>query len=89
MEKYLKVEIVNLGGGPNDAVVKDITNANAVPDDWEDARFDDEWQNGWTMLTGIDFPSPGCWEITGEYLGQILTFVVRTVDYSETRASSE
>jgi hypothetical protein len=43
----------------NDAVVKDITNANSVPEDWGKASFDDDWQDGWVMLTGIDFPSPG------------------------------
>ena len=31
---------------------------------------------GWTMLVGVGFPSPGCWEVTGEYRGQTLTFVV-------------
>jgi hypothetical protein len=31
---------------------------------------------GWTMLVGVEFPSDGCWEITGEYLGQRLSFVV-------------
>jgi hypothetical protein len=31
---------------------------------------------GWTMLVGMEFPSSGCWEITGEYLGQRLSFVV-------------
>jgi hypothetical protein len=89
MEQDLDVEIVNLNGGPNDAVVKDITNANSVPEDWEKAQFDDEWQDGWVMLTGIDFPSPGCWEITGEYLGQSLIFVVETVDHPERQAKSE
>ena len=81
MQTNLKVEITNLNGGPNDAVVKDVTTANSVPEDLEKAHFDDEWMDGWLMLTGIDFPSPGCWQITGEYLGQSLTFVVETVDY--------
>jgi len=31
---------------------------------------------GWTMLTGIDVPVPGCWELTGTYRGQSVTFVV-------------
>jgi hypothetical protein len=31
---------------------------------------------GWTMLVAVEFPSSGCWEITGEYLGQKLSFVV-------------
>lgn len=28
------------------------------------------------MLVGVDFPSLGCWEITGSYRGQQLSFVV-------------
>jgi hypothetical protein len=28
------------------------------------------------MLVAVEFPSSGCWEITGEYLGQKLGFVV-------------
>jgi hypothetical protein len=28
------------------------------------------------MLTGVYMPTPGCWEITGEYKGQKLRFVV-------------
>ncbi len=31
---------------------------------------------GWTILTGIDVPVPGCWELTGTYRGQSLSFVV-------------
>ncbi len=31
---------------------------------------------GWAMLVAVEFPSSGCWEITGEYLGQKLSFVV-------------
>jgi len=31
---------------------------------------------GWTILTGIDIPTPGCWELTGQYRDQELTFVV-------------
>lgn len=80
MEQHLNVGIENLHGGPNDAVVKDVTSANSVREDLETAHFDDEWQDGWLMLTGIDFPSTGCWEISGEYLGQSLTFVVETVN---------
>jgi hypothetical protein len=89
MEQFLNVEIVNLHGGLNDAVVKDTTNANSAREDYEKAQYDDEWQDGWLMLTGIDFPSPGCWKITGEYLGQSLSFVVRTIDYSDARSDSE
>lgn len=79
MEEHLHIDIVNLKGGPNDAVVKGISNANSVPEDFESAEFDDEWQDGWLMLAGIDFPSPGCWKITGNYLNQSLTFVVQTL----------
>jgi hypothetical protein len=32
---------------------------------------------GWTILTGVRVPSAGCWEITGEYGGDKLTFVVQ------------
>lgn len=32
------------------------------------------------MLTGIDIPSVGCWEITGDYKSDKLTFVVWVVD---------
>ncbi len=31
---------------------------------------------GWTMLVLVEFPSIGCWEITGSYRGQTLSFVV-------------
>jgi hypothetical protein len=31
---------------------------------------------GSAMLTGIDIPNYGCWEITGHYKGQSLSFVV-------------
>ena len=32
--------------------------------------------NGWTILTGIDVPTTGCWELTGTYRGESVTFVV-------------
>ncbi len=31
---------------------------------------------GWSLLVGVGFPQSGCWELTGTYLGQSLTFVV-------------
>ena len=31
---------------------------------------------GSAMLTGVYVPTPGCWEITGEYHGNELSFVV-------------
>jgi hypothetical protein len=32
------------------------------------------------MLVLVEFPSAGCWELTGRYLGQELTFVVEVPD---------
>ena len=66
MESNLSVELRELNGAAADAVVSRPTNARA------------ESLGGWTMLTGIDFPTAGCWEITGRYLGQELRFVVET-----------
>src|SRR5688572_20637291 len=31
---------------------------------------------GWAMLVTLEFPSSGCWEITGEYGGESARFVV-------------
>ena len=31
---------------------------------------------GSAMLVGVDFPAMGCWEITGEYKGASLSFVI-------------
>ena len=42
------------------------------------ARHDDF--GGWTILTGLGFPATGCWQLTGSFKGQELTFVVRVVD---------
>jgi hypothetical protein len=65
-ESNLSVSIKELNGAPLSAIVSKATNARA------------EALGGWAMLTGIDFPAAGCWEITGRYLGQELTFVVET-----------
>lgn len=67
MESSLSVTLKELSGAPANAVVSRATNAHS------------ESLGGWTMLTGIDFPAAGCWEITGRYLGQELKFVVETV----------
>jgi len=32
------------------------------------------------MLVGVDFPTLGCWEITGRYQGHELSFVVWVAD---------
>ena len=71
MESNLSVDIRSLNGKPVRAKINKPTNAHS------------ESLGGWTMMTGIDFPDPGCWQISGEYLGQILTFVVETVDVDE------
>jgi hypothetical protein len=34
------------------------------------------------MLTGVYVPTPGCWEITGEYKGQKLSFVVWVTQFN-------
>jgi len=52
--------------GPNDAVISRPTNALLQSDTW-------------TILTGIDFKSAGCWRVIGEYRGQSLEFVVETL----------
>ncbi len=33
--------------------------------------------NGWAIMSGVEIPALGCWEITGEYGGQKLSFVVQ------------
>ena len=30
----------------------------------------------WAMLIGVELPSPGCWEITGQYSDHELTFIL-------------
>jgi hypothetical protein len=35
------------------------------------AQFGGEW----SMLTMVDFPEPGCWEVTGAYGGHSVSFV--------------
>jgi hypothetical protein len=76
MEHNLSVRIEPLLGQPNDAVVGDPTNAGAKS------------LGGWTMLAGIDFPSVGCWRLTLDYLGQSLSFVVETYDWTHERPAT-
>ena len=63
-ESHLEVSAKKLDGTGATADISPPTNAHA-PD-----------LGGWTMLVAVEFPSPGCWEITGRYLGQTLSFVV-------------
>ena len=58
MESNLNVTLRELSGAPVTAVVSEATNAYA------------DSLGGWTMLTGIDFPNAGCWEVTGSYQGR-------------------
>ena len=58
----LKVTGRRLDGDAPPLMVSPVTNALFVP------RA--------VMLTGVWVPAPGCWEITGDYKGQKLNFVV-------------
>ena len=58
----LKVTGRRLDGDAPPLVVDRVTNALFVPNA--------------AMLTGVYVPTPGCWEITGEYRGEKLSFVV-------------
>ena len=62
-------KVERLDEGPNDAVMSSPTNAGG------------DSLGAWTILTGIDFPSPGCWKVTGNFRGQTLSFVVETVPH--------
>jgi len=66
MENEFETTIRRLDDGHNDARVPKITNAGGSN------------LGAWTALAGIDFPSEGCWEITGRFRGKSLIFVVRT-----------
>jgi hypothetical protein len=83
-ESSLKVEIKNLMAAPMTARISKPTNAYLGElerlNESELYRVTGSFEKDkWVMLVGIDFPDPGCWQITGEYLGQKLTFVVKTV----------
>lgn len=76
MEHDFVGRIERLDDGPNDAVISRPTNAGLA--------------NGvWTILTGVDFNSAGCWRISGEYRGQSLEFVVETIDHAEWTSSRQ
>jgi hypothetical protein len=32
---------------------------------------------GWAMLVMVEFPTAGCWEVTGQYKEETLSFVVQ------------
>ena len=64
MESNLQVSARKLDDASAQADVSRSTNAHSPS------------LGGWTMLVGVEFPSTGCWEITGRYLGPTLSFVV-------------
>ncbi len=64
----LKVAGRRLDGDAPPLVVSKVTNALFVPYA--------------VMLTGVWTPTPGCWEITGDYKGQKLTYVVWVYRYT-------
>jgi hypothetical protein len=79
MESNLKITVKELSGAPMTAVVSRPTNAKPPAGEW-------------MMLTGVDFPKPGCFEFTADYLGQKLKFVVETVqsqDFSRLRQAAK
>lgn len=70
MESDFVGRIERIDDGPNDATISASTNAGLANDVW-------------TVLTGVDFNSAGCWRITGEYRRNSLDFVVETVPGTE------
>jgi hypothetical protein len=40
---------------------------------------------GWAMLTGVEFPSDGCWELRGTYAGHELRWVVEIARWTSQR----
>jgi hypothetical protein len=71
LEKNLTIKGVRLDGASPPAVISKPTNAHA------------ESLGGWAMLVLVELPSAGCWQITGEYMGERITFVVQA-DHEET-----
>lgn len=69
MESNLTVTAIRIDGESSPATVTRPTNAKIA-----------SGPGGWMMLVIIEFPSAGCWEITGRYPGQALSFVVEVFD---------
>jgi len=66
MESQMTVTGRRLDGDSPPARISRTTNAQGMEG------------GGWSMLMLVEFPSAGCWELTGEFQGQRLTFVVET-----------
>jgi hypothetical protein len=62
----LTLEAVRLDGDASTFRIDGATNA---------------WGDGWSaMLTGLEFPASGCWQVNAHYGKQLLTFVLRVGD---------
>jgi hypothetical protein len=95
-ESHLKVQIKNLRGGPVTARISGAQSASIplvqpgrqLTHSEADAlaREAEVSTERWRMLTGVDFPEPGCWEISADYLGNRLTFVIESVPIDKYRA---
>lgn len=66
MEDEFTYSIQRLGPGPDDVETDPATSAGGPN------------LGAWTILIGIDFPSEGCWRISGSFRGESLAFIVRT-----------
>jgi hypothetical protein len=49
--------------------------APSLPQPWVTNAHDESF-GGWTMLTMLELPPAGCWEVTGSYGADYVTFVV-------------
>ena len=52
----------------------DAPTAPLVSDDHADNGYRDDMRS--FIVTGVNFPTIGCWQITGRFHGQVLSFVV-------------
>jgi len=78
LEQALHVEVTNLDDPT--ATPEEIPATNAYL----------ESLNAWTMLTGIDFPSPGCWQVSGRFRAAELSFQIEvrdSADYAARKAA--
>ena len=71
MEEDLRVQVVNFDEQGGEVRTVKATNAHA------------ESLGGWAMLTGIDFPQPGCWRISASYRNEELSFTVKVIGADE------
>ena len=79
-------------GGLTDSVsVLTVTgrrlDADADPAQISSTKNATDGEGNWNMLVVIEFPSTGCWEVKGEYGGQVLTFVILVGEHEHIEAS--